>query len=306
MACMTFMGLMSCECRRACESRMGGAMRRHPPLCWDWANESSRPRSLAVNLSDFPADSDGVVFRTAAWPPMGKCAKPDPPKRCELNSQRSLRRATNIFGGTPLPNARCPLSCSHRGTCLMPLGSRKPDAVSRFPLSGPRPADPLLSPKPACICHSGYSGVGCEVVDAGFCFNRCSSHGSCVGRFCLCDRGWRGLDCSLAQPATSASPPKAAAAAPLKYAPTYVYPLPTDFSLEGVYQRDQLRRGQYYANLLFAEQLHARRDSIVADPEQAALFFVPVMVMQMAGNLWHPCVPSMAFHRPTWPSTDLP
>ena len=27
---------------------------------------------------------------------------------------------------------------------------------------------------------------------------------------------------------------------------------------------------------------------MVADPEEAALFFVPVMVMQMAGNLWHP------------------
>ena len=57
--------------------------------------------------------------------------------------------------------------------------------------------------------------------------------------------------------------------------------------MEGVYQRDQNRRGQYYANLMFLEQLHARRDA-VGDPEQAALFFVPVMVMQMAGNLWHP------------------
>ena len=27
---------------------------------------------------------------------------------------------------------------------------------------------------------------------------------------------------------------------------------------------------------------------MVSDPEQAALFFVPVMVMQMVSNLWHP------------------
>jgi len=72
------------------------------------------------------------------------------------------------------------------------------------------------------------------------------------------------------------------------YAPMYIYPLPTSFSLDGVYQRDQLRRGQYYANLMFAEQLLARRDSVVSDPEAAAIFVVPVMVMQMAGNLWHP------------------
>jgi len=31
-----------------------------------------------------------------------------------------------------------------------------------------------------------------------------------------------------------------------------------------------------------------RKRGAVSDPEQAALFFVPVMVMQMAGNLWHP------------------
>ena len=36
------------------------------------------------------------------------------------------------------------------------------------------------------------------------------------------------------------------------------------------------------------EQLLRRRDAVVADPEEAALFFVPVMVMQMAGDLWHP------------------
>ena len=54
-------------------------------------------------------------------------------------------------------------------------------------------------------------------------------------------------------------------------------------SLEFVYQRDMKRRGQYYANLLFMEQLH-RHGHVVASPEEAALFFVPVMVMQMAGE----------------------
>lgn len=285
MACMTFVGLMSCECRTACERRMGGVARRHPPLCWDWANESVRPKGITANLSDFPATTDSVVFRTPTWPPMGRCAKPDPPQRCAQGMKRSLRRATNMLGGSPLPNARCPSACSHRGTCLMPLGERKEGSVERFPLSGPRPRDALIAPAPACVCHAGYSGAGCEIVDMGFCFNSCSGHGACVARFCLCERGWRGLDCSLAQPPSAAAQSDAPAR---KYAPMYVYPLPTDYSLEAVYQRDQLRSGQYYANLKFAAQLHSRRDSIVADPEEAALFFVPVMVMQMAGNLWHP------------------
>ena len=276
MACMTFVGLMSCECRTACERRMGGVARRHPPLCWDWANESVRPKGITANLSDFPATTDSVVFRTPTWPPMGRCAKPDPPQRCAQGMKRSLRRATNMLGGSPLPNARCPSACSHRGTCLMPLGERKEGSVERFPLSGPRPRDALIAPAPACVCHAGYSGAGCEIVDMGFCFNSCSGHGACVARFCLCERGWRGLDCSLAQPPSAAAQSDAPAR---KYAPMYVYPLPTDYSLEAVYQRDQLRSGQYYANLKFAAQLHSRRDSIVADPEEAALFFVPVMVM---------------------------
>ena len=38
----------------------------------------------------------------------------------------------------------------------------------------------------------------------------------------------------------------------------------------------------------FDHQALARQDAVVSDPEHAALFFVPAMVMQMAGNLWHP------------------
>jgi hypothetical protein len=38
----------------------------------------------------------------------------------------------------------------------------------------------------------------------------------------------------------------------------------------------------------FDHQALAKQDAVVSDPEHAALFFVPAMVMQMAGNLWHP------------------
>ena len=292
MACMTFIGLMSCSCRRACEQRHGGVARRHAPICWEWANDSQRPRGPAANLSDFPESIDAVEFYSPAWPPTGRCARPDPPRHCASSQHRSARRATNILGGTPLPNRRCPLSCSHRGTCIAPQAIRTETSIERFPLRGGAGASGSAL-DPTCICHAGYSGASCEVTDMGTCFNRCSGHGMCVGRFCLCDRGWRGLDCSIAQPQ---QPLPATAAAvvgpPTKYVPTYVYPLATHWSLEGVYQRDQLRRGQYYANLMFAAELHARQDSIVSDPEDAALFFVPVMVMQVTGTciMWHGCV----------------
>ena len=271
-----------------------------------------------------------------------------------------MRRASKQLGGWPLPNSRCPLSCSHRGTCLRPFRDRSAEAMERFELgkaAGAQPADDAVATsssdvpegsaptrKPACICHHGYSGAGCEVANMARCFNGCSGHGACIARFCLCEKGWQGVDCSLRAageaPAVIAAPSEAEAAAgfakrraeggvrytqldatkpaagsapPARrgkpYVPMYIYPLPTDFSLEGVYQRDQNRRGQYYANLMFMEQMYARRDSVVSDPEQAALFFVPVMVMQMAGNLWHPLeflrttVKKLSWEYPFWNRT---
>lgn len=377
MACMTFRGLMSCACRQQCEKRFGGVARRHAPLCWDWKVSDDRP--IPLNLSDLPdVPSAALAFRTPSWPPIGRCAKPNPPRHCAAGQERSMRRAANILGGWPLPNSRCPHACSRRGTCLEPTYPRPETAQERFPLGGGGDwsgwskgsgagararvgkgrgkgrgggaAAAARSGSALCICHTGYSGAGCEHVDASRCFNRCSGHGQCVGRFCLCERGWQGVDCSLAANGGFASQDKAFAGSyedfqkeggvrytkahqagaaavannaprrrPLPavmrgtggagrlarfarlslngvpprippesaYAPIYVYPLPTEMSMEGVYQRDQNRRGQYYANLMFLEQLHARRDA-VGDPESAALFFVPVMVMQMAGNLWHP------------------
>ena len=73
---------------------------------------------------------------------------------------------------------------------------------------------------------------------------------------------------------------------PLTYAPTYVYPLPTELSMDFVYQRDPRWRGLFYSNRVYLEALHANRDSLVEDPEQAALFFIPVMLTQMRDSLW--------------------
>ncbi|EOD41429.1 hypothetical protein EMIHUDRAFT_462116 [Emiliania huxleyi CCMP1516] len=195
------------------------------------------------------------------------------------------------------------------GTCLVPAAVRSEHAREQYPLQGERAGEALPPPpcEPSCVCHRGYVGRACEAVSpseerepfgaskyGSLCLNGrgCSGHGACVARFCLCHAGWAGADCSLPNaPSRPLAPPAALPSAqPIggRRVPIYIYPLPTEMSLEHVYMRDMLRRGQYYANLMFLEALLRDKASVVADPEQAALFFVPVMPMQMAGNLWHP------------------
>ena len=90
-----------------------------------------------TNLSDYPAvPTAALTFRTPTWPPIGRCARADPPRHCVVGQSRSRRRAANVLGGWPLPNSRCPLACSHRGTCLEPVHPRPAAAAERFPLSG--------------------------------------------------------------------------------------------------------------------------------------------------------------------------
>jgi len=315
MACDTFVGLMSCACRLSCEQRYGSMARFNTPLCWDESvsDEELSRRSLQadgaltalslVNTSDFPAASASIVFRTDQWPLRGRCARKNiaPAKLAACTSRTAVghNKARNMLGGDPVPNWRCPGSCSHRGTCLVPAAVRSEHAREQYPLQGERAGEP------SCVCHRGYVGRACEAVSpseeplgaskyGSLCLNGrgCSGHGACVARFCLCHAGWAGADCSLPNaPSRPLAPPAALPSAqPIggRRVPIYIYPLPTEMSLEHVYMRDMLRRGQYYANLMFLEALLRDKASVVADPEQAALFFVPVMPMQMAGNLWHP------------------
>lgn len=69
--------------------------------------------------------------------------------------------------------------------------------------------------------------------------------------------------------------------------PIYVYTLPSEMSLQAMYENDPTRRGVFYANRVFLEMLHAK-GRVTTDPDAAALFFVPVMLVQMGGNLWQP------------------
>ena len=51
--------------------------------------------------------------------------------------------------------------------------------------------------------------------------------------------------------------------------------------------KQEPRRGMYEANRLFLERMHRRRE-LVPRPEQAALFYVPVLFTQMHGCLCAP------------------
>ena len=150
-------------------------------------NEENRGAiTTDTELSDFPEDASEVEFRGIQWPPYANCDVPDPPKKCDIRTgRRSHRHAMRLLGGRPLPNRHCPLSCSHRGTCLAPFADREAEAVERYPLGGgadycPHPNGPSAPCQPAsarpaggaaCICHRGYSGEGCELTDDSLCFN---------------------------------------------------------------------------------------------------------------------------------------
>ena len=250
MACEGFRGVMSCKCLDQCAAGMGvGSIKNK--ICFAAPGRATH--------SDVPANLSGTRFyarhrllhiQSRGWADTGK--------RVSFPSWSRWGRAKELqpIQVRPLPNDNCPGACSHAGTCVGDSQGRQPH----------------------CVCHHGYNGTSCELSDYGHCLNKCSGHGRCVNRFCLCKAGWFGLDCSL----TSLP------ARPTRWAPTYVYPLPTEWSSQFWYQNDPTRVGMFYTSKLFLELLHSRKDSIVADPDMASLFFVPLLPVHIGTNLWDP------------------
>ena len=263
---------MSCRCAHECK------------LALERYNPQGSVRFISLNdkicfthrghepqLSDVPADLSDVTFyaryslstpgwegdATVAATRVGRVLGAKP--RWAENSSVGIK-AIRPVRSAPRPVSSCPHSCSDAGTCVEYLGG---GAVGFH-----------------CVCHAGFRGAVCNETDAGECINGCSAHGSCFARFCRCNDGWFGLDCSLSLAGSKQLESRRA------WAPTYAYPLPTDLSMEFVYQRDPRWRGMFYTNRVYLEVLHSRRDALVADPEDAALFFIPVMLSQMANSLW--------------------
>ncbi|KAL1503431.1 hypothetical protein AB1Y20_011919 [Prymnesium parvum] len=258
MPCEGFNGPMSCACARECflamerHSTRGRFLAIKDKICFE-----AEGRRDGVQLSDVPANLSGVRFysRWRLPVPRGWAAAGGPltrgrPRWAEL-ADASRLKPLRPAGLTPRPVAACPAGCSGAGTCASRGGAAA-----------------------ACACHRGFAGAACERSDGAACVRGCSRRGKCVARFCLCEEGAAGVACE--RPSRS----------PARYVPTFVYPLPTHVSLLFAYQRDPTRRGLFYGNRVYLEMLHARGDALVDDPEQAALFFIPVMLMQMRDSLW--------------------
>ncbi|KAL1528166.1 hypothetical protein AB1Y20_009527 [Prymnesium parvum] len=267
MACEGFHGVMSCRCAAECSA----AFERY--------NAKDSVRFLSISdavcfthageeppLSDTPANLSAVRFYARySLPTPGWELDPSVPatrvgrmlhgKPRWAAASRVAIKALRPAAFVPLPVASCPGACSHAGTCVRPAGQ----------------------PSPHCRCHAGRRGAACDRPAAGECVPRCSSHGACTSRACACDAGWFGADCSH----RLAGAPRA-----LRFAPTYVYPLPSHLSLAFVQQRDPRRRGMFYTNRVYLEALHSHADALVGEPEDAALFFIPVMLSQMSSSLW--------------------
>jgi len=45
-ACVGFVGLMSCACRLSCENRYGSMARLNAPICWDYPSPDDQVRSI--------------------------------------------------------------------------------------------------------------------------------------------------------------------------------------------------------------------------------------------------------------------
>ena len=250
MACEGFSGVMSCACKRVCAIELGNRSVKAKP-CFELLGPSGVTEPL---LSDFPANESAVRLhvrlRSTAVPLW----------RADFMLAKSNPVAFGAGGSQPAPNAWCPGACSHRGTCVAARNRKM-----HF-----------------CLCHKGFQGRACEQSDPSACINHCSRRGECLARFCRCQQGSFGVDCSLQVRAESARQR-------LPYVPTYIYSLPDELStLHHLYQNDPTDRGVFYANRVFLSQLLARKDAVVSDPSAAAIFFVPVMLVQVRGNLWEP------------------
>lgn len=255
MTCHGFGGVMSCDCLDQCVVTMGASSVLNK-ICFE------RTDGELSTTSDMPTNTSSIRFLAPSFVLALDHASigdqwQDVPLDRPIFHRRSWRTAKQLIprGVMPLPNAQCPLSCSDVGTCLG-------DAVGL---------------QPQCQCHDGFFGRGCEHSNLSFCLNRCNARGRCAQRICLCDLGFFGADCSLRRTESLKGSQR--------FAPMYVYPLPSEWSSQFV---SPLQPNLFSAASVFIELLHKKRDAIVDDPEAAVLFFVPVIPVNIGSNLWDP------------------
>lgn len=248
MACEGFTGIMSCACKMQCWERLGHHGVKIKP-CFELADTTA---TAQPQLSDYPDEANRSVSVRLRLRPHGRVYVGAAAERLLARSDPSLA------GLRPQANRRCPLSCSHSGSCF-----RDGAGTAR------------------CHCHAGFVGLGCERLDSSACLNGCSGRGACRARWCRCLPGWFGPDCSLSLHASGgsasvASPalaedapawnvgalPRPAAPPRRRYVPVGLYSLPHELStMHHLYQNDPTTRGVFYANRVFLQQLLSRQDA---------------------------------------------
>ena len=312
--CEGFAGVMSCQCRRDCAALLAvhGFAKRSQQFsaadlapCWtaegldidrrtsalpsnasvsvrfwtSWETQARLQGALARNLPSHFRAAANLIRLDVADVPRNSSLHSWGSQPAWVTSARMLRiEPTGAL--EYMPNERCPGACSSAGSCAAGGQSDRRNDAARTP---------------RCLCHAGHGGASCNESRNAACLHGCSDHGRCFSRMCLCDDGYHGLDCSLSYRGGATASLDAAAADGVgrtrlpRHAPMYVVPLPNElFGLHHHYQgRQTPLRGMYEASRLFLERLHRRRE-LVARPEEAVLFYVPLLLVQAHGCIWEP------------------
>jgi hypothetical protein len=148
-----------------------------------------------------PGDHYGPTCARAVCPGScngnGKCVVESGKPRCECAAgYRGIDCAlADVCEGGCSSRGRCLRRLGHgaRATCACDPGFAGASCETTVCASGCSGHGTCKDGK--CWCEPGYSGATCAWKR---CLFDCSGNGVCDGRgACLCDRGWRGFDCSL-------------------------------------------------------------------------------------------------------------
>eukprot|EP00899_Mesostigma_viride_P014381 jgi/Mesvir1/22944/Mv19454-RA.1 len=148
-----------------------------------------------------------------------------------------------------------------------------------------------------CECIRGMVGDRCEIpCDLG-CVHDCSGHGTCWARWCLCDPGWSGIDCSQSGEDANSDPERlqGAKGTPLPPPPPpprhvselkiYVYDIPAFVQHNEPCQGcTDLCGGPYDATTFWLARLLRDPAHLTRDPGGAHLFYAPLRAFPISGN----------------------